>query len=200
MCVCVYPQLPQLGNGILPASFFQQLPETGEVPAFPKLQLVSLPFSFLSVQLLTLSSSFPAHVPTLLLLSLVWGGRQQGSSFPGCRQGWQPSLRPMLLGLGQQGTPHSWEEGRRRSRAAGSPASLLSCCMILCLLRHSSGLLQGLSTPFSSPDRKKKTEGFLDSIIIPLFIHLKYSKCNYLHNLSQGNECVGGNVSGNVIH
>lgn len=47
---------------------------------------------------------------------------------------------------------------------------------------------------------KKNPEGFLDSIIIPLFIHLKYSKCNYLHNLSQGNECVGGNVSGNVIH
>lgn len=85
------------GHDILPASFSQQLLETGGVPTSPKLQLVSLPFSFLS-SLAETSGSCPAHVPTLLLLSLGWGGQQQGSSFPGCRQGWEYSLVPGLLG------------------------------------------------------------------------------------------------------
>lgn len=43
------------------------------------------------------------------------GWWEQGSSFPGL--GIFPKAR--AAGLGQQGAPHSWEEGRRRARAAG---------------------------------------------------------------------------------
>lgn len=65
--------------------------------------------------------------PTLLLVSLVWGGQQQGSSFPGCRQGWEPALKPRL---GQHGAPHSWSRAGAAPELQDSPASLLSCWMI----------------------------------------------------------------------
>lgn len=103
-------------------------------------------------------------MPTLLSLSLMQGGRQQGGvgSFPGCRQGWEPSPRPLgwvgpargtsLLGGGQEVVQTHRALLPLSFPAGGSPA-------------YSDTALGVEGTALSSAVLAgKKTEGFLDSI------------------------------------
>lgn len=80
-----------------------------------------------------------------------WWGVAAGQLLPGTEAGLGILPKADAAGLGQQRAPLSWEESRRSPELQDSPASLLSC-----LLTHSSGLLQGLSTSLSTPDREKK--------------------------------------------
>lgn len=134
-----------------------------EVPASPW-TLTCLPLFFLSPR--TIKSWPVNHLQlTCLPCSLrCWrgvGSRAALAPFPGHGQDWEPCPRPLLSAWPSKAQLTARRRAGGGPEPRGSPASLLPCCLVPCLLRHGSGLLQGLSTPLSNPDREKKQKDFL---------------------------------------